>query len=99
MLTTAPYRSSAEGRFQCDGEDIAPRGTLSRRVSAPRRSIIFFTEGGFKALVMTSGNLSEEPIAIDNREAVDRLGDLADCFLVHNRPLPALRRSGGPNRR
>jgi hydrogenase maturation protein HypF len=36
---------------------------------------------------MTSGNLSEEPIAIDNQEAVRRLGDLADHFLVHNRDI------------
>jgi hydrogenase maturation protein HypF len=41
----------------------------------------------FLALVMTSGNLSEEPIAIDNSDAFDRLGKIADCFLVHNRGI------------
>jgi len=48
---------------------------------------LLLREGKFKALVMTSGNLSEEPIAIDNHEAVTRLGGLADYFLVHNRDI------------
>jgi hydrogenase maturation protein HypF len=48
---------------------------------------LLLAEGGFKALVMTSANLSEEPIAIDNREAVHRLSGLADCFLLHNRDI------------
>lgn len=42
---------------------------------------------GFNALVMTSGNLSEEPIAIDNEDAFERLGNIADYFLIHNRDI------------
>ncbi len=48
---------------------------------------LLLSDGGFKALVMTSGNQSEEPIAIDNQEAVRRLKGLADRFLVHNRDI------------
>jgi hydrogenase maturation protein HypF len=40
-------------------------------------------------LVMTSGNLSEEPIARDNDEALRRLGAIADGFLMHNRDIYA----------
>ena len=48
---------------------------------------LLFAEGNFLALVMTSGNISEEPIAIENQEAVARLGPLADFLLVHNRDI------------
>ncbi len=41
----------------------------------------------FDALVMTSGNISEEPIVIDNDEAILKLSDIADAFLIHNRDI------------
>jgi len=42
---------------------------------------------GLPPLVMTSGNLSEEPIAIGNGEAVRRLATLVDAFLMHDRDI------------
>ncbi|GBD93845.1 carbamoyltransferase HypF [bacterium BMS3Abin05] len=41
----------------------------------------------FDALVMTSGNFYEEPIAIGNEEALDRLSHMADYFLLHDREI------------
>jgi hydrogenase maturation protein HypF len=38
-------------------------------------------------LVMTSGNVSEEPIAFEDEDALARLGSIADLLLVHDRPI------------
>src|SRR5581483_8653580 len=52
-------------------------------------------------LVMTSGNLTDEPIAHRDEDALRRLGDVADFFLVHDRPIhvraddSVLRSAGG----
>jgi hydrogenase maturation protein HypF len=53
----------------------------------PLHYLLLEAAGATRALVMTSGNLSEEPIAIDNDDAFERLSGIADYFLIHNREI------------
>ncbi|MBI4777683.1 carbamoyltransferase HypF [Candidatus Desantisbacteria bacterium] len=39
------------------------------------------------ALVMTSGNVADQPLIKDNHEAIEKLKDIADYILVHNRDI------------
>ena len=48
---------------------------------------LLFVDAAYDALVMTSGNLSEEPIVVSNEEALARLAGVADWFLLHNRDI------------
>lgn len=52
---------------------------------APLHHLMFEEWKG--SLVATSGNLSDEPICIDNMDACERLHAIADGFLVHDRPI------------
>jgi hydrogenase maturation protein HypF len=55
--------------------------------STPLHNLVLGLVGA--PLVMTSGNVSDEPIARDNEEALDRLGAIADAFLLHDRDIYA----------
>ncbi|MGV8050224.1 MAG: carbamoyltransferase HypF [Anaerolineaceae bacterium] len=81
--------------------ETTPLGEKLAKIVAPEQSRLGFMlpytplhllllepQPGFpEVLVMTSGNLSEEPIAYENTEARERLQFLADGFLMHNRPI------------
>jgi len=48
---------------------------------------LLFAEDDIEVLVMTSGNISDEPLICRNDEALKRLGRIADAFLMHNREI------------
>jgi len=69
------------------GNSIAP-GNPNLGVMLPSNPLhhLLMAELGFP-VIATSGNLSDEPICIDEFEALERLRDIADVLLVHNRPI------------
>ena len=52
---------------------------------APLHVLLF--DQGPQLLVMTSANLSDEPLICENDKALDRLGEVADAFLMHDRAI------------
>ncbi len=66
----------------------------------PLHHLLMRAVGG-RPLVMTSGNRSDEPIAVDNAEAIARLRGIADLWLLHDREIrvrcedSVVRRAGG----
>jgi hydrogenase maturation protein HypF len=68
-------------------EEVAP-GNPYLGIMLPSTPLhyLLMAELGFP-VVATSGNLAHEPICTDEYEALQRLGPIADLFLVHNRPI------------
>ncbi len=94
-LLTSPERPIVLLRRRPDcpiSEAVAP-GNRYLGVMLPYTPLHYLllepVDGFPAALVMTSGNYSEEPIASSNEEALQRLGCLADAFLLHDRGIHA----------
>jgi hydrogenase maturation protein HypF len=78
--------------MQCrEGAPVAPNvapNTTLLGVMLPHSPLhhMLLREVGFP-LVATSGNLRDEPVCTDNQEAKERLGQIADLFVLHDRPI------------
>ncbi|PKL47356.1 MAG: carbamoyltransferase HypF [Planctomycetes bacterium HGW-Planctomycetes-1] len=48
---------------------------------------LIFSEGKLNALIMTSGNISDEPLICKDDEALEKLGSIAEAFLMHDRVI------------
>jgi len=67
-------------------EELSP-GNSRLGFMLPYTPLHYLIVEGFNALVMTSGNLSEEPIQLEGHEAGEKLGGIAEAFLDHDRGI------------
>jgi hydrogenase maturation protein HypF len=89
-LLTSPARPVVllKRRESCEVvEEVAPRqNTLGVMLAYTPLHHLLLGDAGIP-LVMTSGNNSDEPIAYRDEEAFEHLAEIADYFLVHDRPI------------
>jgi hydrogenase maturation protein HypF len=79
-IVVAPAKSELEG--------VAPENhELGVMLPYTPLHFLLFAAGAPEVLVMTSANRSSEPIAYEDEEALDRLSEIADAFLIGERPI------------
>ncbi|QDU99164.1 carbamoyltransferase HypF [Lignipirellula cremea] len=89
LLRKRPDGSGDEGEDALHVADATAPGNPYLGMMLPSTPLhhLLAAELGDRPLVMTSGNLTDEPIACRDDDAVLRLGGLADLILAHNRPI------------
>lgn len=87
-MLSSPARPIVLARAKGILPGVAPEnGDLGVMLPSTPLHALLFDGGAPGALVMTSGNRSSEPIAIDDEEALRRLSGIADGFLIGDRPI------------
>jgi hydrogenase maturation protein HypF len=93
-LLTSPARPIVLATLRADARPLIAREVLdgNRRIGlflpyTPLHHLLLDGAGG--PLVLTSGNLSDEPLVTDDEEALTRLAGIADAFLAHDRRILA----------